>query len=105
MMNWAFVDSLRLNYFTGVCRQPNNYEIDIADRMQENSPYKWDRHKRDVGRALGKILQCERGEEGSNALSQKPKARARVASRLLIFRLMEHRTPLKMSVEGKKCVH
>ena len=38
-MNWAFVDSLRLNYFTGIWGQSDNDAIDIGDRTQENSPY------------------------------------------------------------------
>ena len=102
MTNWAFVDSLRLNYFTGIWRQPNDDAIDIAYCTQENSPYKCDRHKRDVVRAPGDMIsQCERGEQGSEALSQKPKARARAASRLLIFWV--NGAPLKMSVE-EKCV-
>ena len=86
MTNWAFGDSLRLNYFMGVRRQPDDDAIDIADRTQENSPYKCDPHERDVGRAPGNMIsRRERGEQGSKVLSQKPKARPRAASRSLIF--------------------
>jgi hypothetical protein len=97
--NWAFVDSLSLNYFTGVRGQPDN-----DDCTQENRPYNCDHHKRDVARAPGDtISQRKRGEQGSKALSRKPAARARAALRLLIFSI--DGAPLKMSVEGKRvCV-
>jgi hypothetical protein len=54
--NWAFIDSLRSNYFTGVRGQRNKDAIDITDCTQENSPYNCNCHKRDVTRAPDNMI-------------------------------------------------